>query len=67
MADRNTPDHEWTQKSRELSFEHLWIYYILNNDKDNIPNAFSGVIETGLLVRFGSHQEIIVLILYKKL
>uniref|UniRef100_K1Q797 Uncharacterized protein n=1 Tax=Magallana gigas TaxID=29159 RepID=K1Q797_MAGGI len=30
-------------KSRELSFEHLWIYYILGNDIENIPNTFAGV------------------------
>uniref|UniRef100_K1RBK9 Uncharacterized protein n=1 Tax=Magallana gigas TaxID=29159 RepID=K1RBK9_MAGGI len=30
-------------KSRELSFEHLWIYYILSNDKENIPNTFAGM------------------------
>ena len=30
-------------KSRELLFEHLWIYYILSNDKENTPNTFVGV------------------------
>ena len=31
-------------KSRELSIEHLWIYYILSNDKENIPDTFAGVL-----------------------
>lgn len=30
-------------KSRKLSFEHLWVYYILSSDKENIPITFAGV------------------------
>ena len=29
-------------KSRELSFEHLWIYYILSNDKENFRTHSQG-------------------------
>lgn len=32
-----------SDKSRELLFECLWIYYRLGNDKKNIPKTFAGV------------------------
>lgn len=34
-------------ESRELSFEDLWIYYVLSDDKENIPNTFAGMKQLG--------------------
>lgn len=28
-------------KYRERSFEYRWIYYLLSNDKEKIPNTFA--------------------------
>lgn len=36
-------------KSREHLFENLWIYYILSNDKENIPNKFAVVTDMAVV------------------